>query len=85
MHTLLSGTHIGVNHFKTINWLPVQSRFEQCVAMDAYKFCKGMGPAYMCDTYSLMKNLQTTRRSVQVRITFKEDEHGSTCYFVYWP
>ena len=32
--------------------------------MDAYKFCKEMGSAYMSDTYSLMKNLQTTRMSV---------------------
>jgi len=63
-------THIdiGVNQFKTINWLPVQSRFEQCVAMNAYKFCKEMGPAYMCDTYSLTKNLQTTGRSIHTKV-----------------
>ena len=72
-------THIGVNHFKTINWLPVQSRFEQCVAMNAYKFCKGMGPAYMCDTYSLMKNLQTTRRSVlKLELPLKKTNMGQS-------
>ena len=37
--------HIGVDEFKIINWLPVQNRYEQCVAMNTYKFCKGLGPS----------------------------------------
>ena len=57
----------------------MQSRFEQCVAMNAYKFCKGMGPAYMCDTYSLTKNLQTTRRSVlKLELPFKKTNMGQS-------
>ena len=62
-------THIGVNEFKTINWLPVQNRYEQCVAINAYK---GMRPAYMSDTYSFVKNLQTTRQSV-LKLEFKKE------------
>ena len=56
-------SHIGVNQFKTINWLPVQNRYEQCVAVSAFKFCKGLGPAYMSDIYSLVVNPRSTRRS----------------------
>jgi len=56
-------THIGVNEFKTINWLPVQNRYEQCVSVSAFKFCKGLGPAYMPDIYSLVENPRLTRRS----------------------
>ena len=70
-------THIGVNEFKTINWLPVQNRYEQCVALNAYKFCKGMGPAYMSDTYSLVENLQTTRRSIlKLKLPLKKTKMG---------
>ena len=58
-----SQSHIGVNEFKTINWLPVQNRYEQCVSVSAFKFCKGLGPAYMSDIYSLIENPRTTRRS----------------------
>ena len=36
--------HIGVNEFKTINWLPMQDRYKQCVSVSAFKFCKGFGP-----------------------------------------
>ena len=56
-------SHIGVNEFKTINWLPVQNRYEQCVSVSAFKFCKGLGPAYMSDIYSLIENPRNTRRS----------------------
>ena len=69
--------HIGVNEFKIINWLPVQNRYEQCVAMNTYKFCKGLGPAYMSDIFSLMENLQTTRRSVlKLALPFKHTKMG---------
>ncbi len=30
-------SHIGVNEFKAINWLPVQNRYEQCVSVSAFK------------------------------------------------
>ena len=41
----------------------MQDRFKQCVSVSAFKFCKGLGPAYMSDIYSLVDNPQTTRRS----------------------
>jgi len=55
--------HIGVNEFKTINWLPMQNRYKQCVSVSAFKFCKGFGPAYMSEIYSLVDNPRSTRRS----------------------
>ena len=41
----------------------MQNRYEQCVSVSAFKFCKGLGPAYMSDIYSLVENPRTTRRS----------------------
>ena len=66
-----------MNEFKAINWLPVRNRYEQCVAMNAYKFCKEMGPTYLSDTYSLMENLQTTRKSVlKLELPLKKTKMG---------
>ena len=53
--------HIGIYEFKTINWLPVQNRYEQCVSVSVFKFCKNLGPAYMSDMYSLIGKSRKTR------------------------
>ncbi len=39
--------HIGKTEFKKIHWLPVQSRFEQCVNTHVYKYIKNESPTYM--------------------------------------
>ena len=31
-------SHIGVDEFKAIHWLPVQSRYEQCGSVSVFKF-----------------------------------------------
>ena len=54
-------SHVGINEFKAINWLPVQSRYEQCVSVSVFKFCKNLGPAYMSDMYSLIEKPRETR------------------------
>lgn len=70
-------THIGVNEFVAINWLPVQNRFEQCVSVSAFKFCKGMGANYMSDIYSITENPRTIRRSVyKLNLPFKLTNMG---------
>ena len=53
-------SHVGINEFKTINWLPVQNRYEQCVSVSVFKFCKTLGPAYMSDMYSLIEKPRET-------------------------
>ena len=72
-------THIGVNEFRKINWLPVEKRYEQCVSMSAYKFCYGLGPAYMSDMFSLPQNPRTTRRSTfKLKLPYKCTNMGQT-------
>ena len=44
-------SHVGINEFKTINWLPVQNRYEQCESVSVFKFCKNLGPAYIYVRY----------------------------------
>ena len=72
-------THIGVNEFKTINWLPVRNRYEQCVSVSAFKLCKVLGPAYMSDIYSLVENPRSTRRSeYRMKQPFKVTNMGQS-------
>ena len=70
-------THIGVNEFKKINWLPVENRYEQCVFVSAFKFCYGLGPAYMSDIFSTFQSQRTTRRSThKLKLPFKSTNMG---------
>ena len=39
--------HIGVKEFRKINWIPTRERFEQCVSVGVYKFCKSISQSYM--------------------------------------
>jgi len=57
-------THIGINMFKVINWLPTQKRFEQCLCTSIFKFFIGMAPTYISEMYFPVKQSLYTRRSL---------------------
>ena len=57
--------HIGLKHFKLINWLPTKERFEQCVVSSIYKFINYLAPAYVAEMYCLVEQHQSTRSSFQ--------------------
>ena len=59
-------SHIGLNHFEKINWLPVKNRADQCIEVRAYNFKNNLSPVYMLsDIYTLNSSLVVkTRRSV---------------------
>ena len=58
--------HIGVNEFRKINWLPTMERFEQCVSVGVYTFCKNISPSYMSAIF-VKNNIQhNTRRSTEM-------------------
>ena len=40
-------SHIGLNHFEKINWMPVKNRVDQCIAVIAYNFKNNLSPVYM--------------------------------------
>ena len=58
--------HLGVNEFRKINWLPTRERFEQCVCVGAFKFCKNISPAYMSDVFEKTNVHHNTRRSTEM-------------------
>jgi hypothetical protein len=55
-------SHIGIDEFKNINWLPTAKRFNQCVCVSAYKFCNDLSPTYMSEIFSLYDSTHSTRK-----------------------
>ena len=61
-----SRSHIGLDDFVAINWLPVGHRANQITSSLAFKFFKGAAPVYMDYVFSLANRRGvTTRRSFQ--------------------
>ncbi len=58
--------HLGVSEFRKINWLPTRERFEQCISVGAFKFCKNISPAYMSDIFKKTNAQHNTRRSTEM-------------------
>ena len=40
-------SHIGLNHFERVNWLPVKNRVDQCIAVTACKFKNNFSHVYV--------------------------------------
>jgi len=56
---------IGVQEFKTINWLPTKERFEQCLLVNIYKFFNKLAPKYFVEMFYPSEQSQITRFSFQ--------------------
>ena len=57
-------THIGIKEFKQINWLPVENRVNQCIAVTAYNFYNGQCPSYINEVFEKTDSSKVrTRRS----------------------
>ena len=57
---LSNRAHIGINEFKTVNWLPTKERFEQCTAAKVFNFLI-MQPHHICRKCSYQSRV--TQRS----------------------
>ena len=49
--------HIGAAEFKSINWLPTKSRFEQCILANIYNFFNNSAPAYISEMVVHFRNI----------------------------
>ena len=43
--------HVGITELKQINWLPVNYRLRQCLAVNVFKFFDDKCPLYMKDLF----------------------------------
>ena len=57
-------THLDKQHFKEINWLPVQERKNQRICVNVYKYFNQIAPTYMSDIFIPQKILINTRNSM---------------------
>ena len=60
---LSNRAHIGVNEFKTANWLPTKERFEQCTAAKVFNFFDNAAPSYMSEMFLPVGGSSVTWRS----------------------
>ena len=81
--SLENRAHIGVNEFRKINWLPTRERFEQCVSVEVYKFCKNISPSYMLDIFVKNDIRHNTQKSTEMlNIPMKNTNVGQFQNFV---
>ena len=52
---------IRFKHFKKINWLPVDYRVKQFIAVSVYKFANNLSPKYMEDIFKKVNNNRSSR------------------------
>ena len=60
--------HIDMNSFQKINWLPVQSRFEQIVNTHVFKSLNNKSPIYMVDIFKLCYASNLSTRSSYLKL-----------------
>ena len=63
-----SRSHIGIEDFEQINWLPVFKRFNQCICCNAFKFFNGNCPLYLYDLYKPSGQAQINTRSSVLKL-----------------
>ena len=61
--------HVGLTEFKKINWLPVDSRFRQCLAANVFKFFDDKYPLYMKDVFDKSCMSQASTRNCTVKLS----------------
>ena len=80
---LFLGNREGIRykHLKKINWLPIQERVDQFIAVSVYKFSNNLAPKYMGDIFNRTQNRQRTRCADEYRISipYRKHDYGKNC------
>ena len=73
--------HVGKTEFKNINWLPVDYRFRQCLAANAFKFFDDRCPLYMKDVFdkSCISQASTRNSAMKLIQPLRRTSHGQNC------
>ena len=54
-------THVGIDEFIKINWLPTKERVAQCICVNIFKFFNKMSPQYMSEIFHPSHSRYNTR------------------------
>ena len=55
-------------HFRKINWLPAECGVELYTSTNEFKYCKGIAPSYVKDTFITSLNNYNTRSQMALDI-----------------
>ena len=70
-------THIRIEEYRKINWLPTKARFEQCLGVNIFKFFKNMSPTYISEVYQPFNYGHSMQRSTyKLQIPYRSSIHG---------
>ena len=74
-------THIGTAEFKSINWLNVTDRFEQCASTSVFKYFHNNSPSYMAEIYSPASklNIGTRNSFLKLKQPSRRTKQGQNC------
>ena len=61
--------HIGLSEFEKINWLNINDRFEQCLAVSAFKFFNNKCPLYMSEIFVPTNSDRASTRNSYKKLT----------------
>ena len=74
-------THIGTAEFKSINWLNVTDRFEQCASTSVFKYFHNNSPSYMAEIYNPASriNIGTRNSFLKLKQPSRRTKQGQNC------
>ena len=69
-------SHISQKRFKTVNWLPIKERYNQCVNSVVFKYFDNQCPHYLNEVFmkapesrSSLRNATTNFSNLSVKLT----------------
>ena len=67
-------THISKNEFETLDWLPVEDRFNQSINSIVFKYFTKQCPSYLIEVFELASpnNLRTRNRYLELICPFRK-------------
>ena len=71
-------THISHKEFETLNWLPVNERFNQCINSFVFKYVNNQCPNYLNDVFPTApgNNIQTRGSFLTLKCPFRKTNAG---------
>ena len=60
--------HILNEHFKKLNWLPINQRLKHCVASTIFKFVQSKCPVYMIEVFRPGENIRIIMRNSYLQL-----------------
>ena len=72
---------IGAAEFKSINWLNVTDRFEQCASTSVFKYFHNNSPSYMAEIYNPASriNIGTRNSFLKLKQPSRRTKQGQNC------